>query len=85
MTTHTAGTALECFPLGQYVPADLLRCYRTELSSDLLDEQGEVLDHLISFAFDTLNVQVLDVRVVPAKDRPPVTRQESIQSAHAMG
>jgi hypothetical protein len=84
MMTHAAGGDAGSTPLGQYVPADMLRSYRAELSSDVLDEQGEVLEHLISFAFETLNVQVLDVRVVPAKDRPPVTREESIQSAHAM-
>jgi hypothetical protein len=61
-----------------------LRICRTELSSDVLDEQGGMLDDLISFAFDTLNVRVLDVRVVPAKNRPPVTRVESIHFAHAM-
>ena len=37
---------------------------RTELSSKALDDNGDVLDQLISFAFDTLGVRVLDVRVI---------------------
>jgi hypothetical protein len=53
-------------PHSPHVPRVSLSCYRTQLSEDLLDEQGEVLDHLISFAFDTLGVRVLDVRVVAA-------------------
>ena len=56
-----------------HAPRDSLSRYRTELSDDLLDEQGEVLDHLISFAFDTLGVRVLDVRVVAANCLQPAT------------
>ncbi len=37
---------------------------RTELACTALDEQGCVLDGLIGLAFDTLGVQVLDLRIV---------------------
>ena len=37
--------------------------YRVEVSADLLDEQGCVIDRLIGFAFETLGVKHLDVRV----------------------
>jgi hypothetical protein len=40
---------------------------RAELSSELLDEQGRMLDDLIGFAFDILGACYLDVRVVPTE------------------
>jgi len=43
-------------------PAVLHRC-RAEVSSDLLDEQGKLLDWLIGLVFDTLAIDHLDVRV----------------------
>ena len=46
--------------------ADALGSYHAELTSDLLDEQGQLLDEVIAFAFETLSVRHLDVRVVPA-------------------
>ena len=46
--------------------ADALGNYHAELTSDLLDEQGQLLDEVIAFAFETLGVRHLDVRVVPA-------------------
>jgi hypothetical protein len=41
------------------------RC-RAELPNDVLDEEGTLIGRSIDFAFDTLGVQVLDVRVTPA-------------------
>jgi hypothetical protein len=41
--------------------------YRVDVSADLLDEQGSVIDWLIGFAFDTLGASHLDVRVHPTE------------------
>ena len=49
--------------------ADALGSYHAELTSDLLDEQGQLLDEVIAFAFETLGARHLDVRVVPADRR----------------
>ena len=68
MMTDTAGGEYGCVPVGHYVAADTLNNYRIELSSDMLDEQGNLLDHMICFAFETLHVRVLDIRIVQAKD-----------------
>ncbi len=43
----------------------------TELVIDALDDQGHVLDQLIGFAFDTLGVRVLDLRIVPPSMSSP--------------
>ena len=45
--------------------AGALGSYHAELTSDLLDEHGQLLDEVIAFAFETLGVRHLDVRVVP--------------------
>jgi hypothetical protein len=42
----------------------VLQSYRVELSLDLLDEQGSLLDAVIGFAFDTPNARHLDLRIV---------------------
>jgi hypothetical protein len=52
---------------GRAVSAGTPRRCRAELSNDLLDEEGALLGRLIDFAFDTLGVQALDVRVTTAK------------------
>ena len=49
----------------QHSPLELRQNYRVELAQELLDEQGQLLDWLIGFAFDTLGTRVLDLRVVP--------------------
>ncbi|HJZ47177.1 MAG TPA: hypothetical protein VKE41_08425 [Roseiflexaceae bacterium] len=41
--------------------------YRVEVSADLLDEQGSLIDWLIGFALDTLAAKHLDVRVRPTE------------------
>jgi hypothetical protein len=51
----------------QHIPLDLRQNYRVELAHDLLDEQGQLIDWLIGFAFDTLGTRVLDLRVVPSE------------------
>jgi hypothetical protein len=44
--------------------------YHAELSSDLLDIQGQLIDQVISFAFDTLGASRLDLRVTPPNRFP---------------
>ena len=39
--------------------------YHAELPSDLLDEQGQLIDRLIDFVFETLEISHLDLRVGP--------------------
>ena len=41
-----------------------LQSYRIELPQDLLDEQGQLLDWVIGYAFDTLAARHLDLRIV---------------------
>jgi hypothetical protein len=45
------------------VEQDPLRRYRAELSIDVLDSQGELLDWVIRYAFDTLDASQLTLRV----------------------
>jgi hypothetical protein len=59
-------------PLPGNLPAS--RCappgsYHVELPLDLLDEQGELLDWVIGFAFDTLAARHLDLRIVAGAPR----------------
>jgi hypothetical protein len=53
--------------VSQHIPRDLSQNYRVELAQDLLDEQGQLIDWLIGFAFETLGTRVLDLRVVPSE------------------
>jgi len=64
MRTHTA--AVEGISASRAAPGEALRCCRAELSNDLLDEEGMVIDRLVGFAFDTLGARTLDVRVTTA-------------------
>jgi hypothetical protein len=43
-----------------------LQSYRVELTQDLLDEQGQLLDWVIGYAFETLEAQHLDLRIIAA-------------------
>jgi len=63
VTSITEGRATQV-PFPQHIRLGLLNSYRVELAQDLLDEQGQLIDWLISFAFDTLGTRVLDLRVV---------------------
>ena len=40
--------------------------YHAELSSDMLDTHGQLIDRVISFAFDTLGASRIDLRVTPS-------------------
>jgi hypothetical protein len=53
----SAQTELTC-------PPAALPSYHIELPLDLLDEQGNTLDWVIGFAFDTLDARHLDLRIV---------------------
>jgi hypothetical protein len=64
MVTQVAVRKVELVPYGR-----LAGCC-AEVSSELLDEQGQILDGLIGFAFDVLGARYLDVRVLPAGDAP---------------
>jgi hypothetical protein len=48
-----------------YTTADApqLRTYRAELPVDVLDSEGELLDWVIGYAFDTLDATQLTLRV----------------------
>lgn len=46
--------------------AAVLGSYHAELSSDLLDTHGQLIDRVISFAFDTLGASRIDLRVTPS-------------------
>jgi len=50
---------------------DLRDSHRVEIGRDLLDEQGQLIDWLIGFAFDILGTRVLDLRVVPPEQTYP--------------
>jgi hypothetical protein len=58
-------------PFQQHIPLDMLNSYRVELAQELLDEQGQLIDWLIGFVFDTLGAQSLDLRVVPPEQHHP--------------
>ena len=68
VTSITEGRAAQV-PFPQHFRLGLLNSYRVELAQDLLDEQGQLIDWLIGFAFDTLQTRVLDLRVVPSEHK----------------
>jgi hypothetical protein len=43
------------------------RSYHAELSSDMLDAHGELIDQVISFAFETLGANHVDLRVTSSR------------------
>jgi hypothetical protein len=55
----------EIMPAPSYTAVS--RSYHTELSSDLLDANGELIDQVISFAFETLGASHFDLRVTPGR------------------
>ena len=82
-TLTTEGQAAQA-QFQQHVSLDLLQSYRVELAQDLLDEQGQLIDWLIGFAFDTLGTRVLDLRVVPAEQNQiSIARKHSLEGATA--
>ena len=50
----------------QVADAAGLRTYRAELPADVLDSEGEFLDWVIGYAFDTLDAARLTLRVTAA-------------------
>jgi hypothetical protein len=58
-------------PFQLHIPLDMLNNYRVELAQELLDEEGQLIDWLIAFAFDALGTHVLDLRVVPSEQIHP--------------
>jgi hypothetical protein len=68
MSTHQANNNPNCF---QHKLAELVTTsipYYVELPLEALDDHGSLLDALICFTFDTLNIQHLDLRIVAAID-----------------
>lgn len=65
MQAQAAVQKVELIPAGRLASADRWVGCRAEVSSALLDEQGQLLDRLIDFAFGVLGASYLDVRVVP--------------------
>jgi len=61
----------------------MLRNYRVELAQELLDEQGQVIDWLIGFAFDHFGTHVLNLRVVPSQEIRPATRDQLLAGTSA--
>jgi hypothetical protein len=64
MITSLMESQIEQARLDQRISFDMLQDDRVELAQELLDEQGQLIDWLIGFAFDTLGTRVLDLRVV---------------------
>jgi hypothetical protein len=65
-TGTTKGSAImnrEIMPAPSYTVS---RSYHAELSSDMLDTHGELIDKVISFAFETLGANHFDLRVTPS-------------------
>lgn len=54
--------------------AALRRSFHAEVSADLLDPQGELIDWLIGYAFDTLDVTQLTLRVTSGATPPMFSR-----------
>jgi hypothetical protein len=70
VTSMTEGRMAQA-PFPQHIPRDLSQSYRVELAQDLLDDQGQLIDWLIGFAFDTVGTHMLDLRVVPSEHIHP--------------
>jgi hypothetical protein len=73
MLTWTNDSRGAWVPSQQHPPLDMLSSYRVELAQELLDEQGQLIDWLIGFAFETVGIRVLDLRVVPSEQSHPTT------------
>jgi hypothetical protein len=70
-------------PIQQHIPRNTLNSYRVELAQDLLDEQGQLIDWLIGFAFDTLEARMLELRVVPSEQPHPAAHEQVAAGASA--
>ena len=83
MVTSTTESRIAQVASQQQAPLTMLRNYRVELAQELLDEQGQVIDWLIGFAFDDLGTHVLDLRVVPSQEIRPATRDQLLAGTSA--
>ena len=59
-----ANTIHSCFQKDRAQLATASNSYYVELPLEALDDQGSLLDSLIQFAFDTLRIQHLDLRII---------------------
>ena len=57
---------------GQSSATSLQRCCRAEVSDDLLDTEGWLIDWLLGFTLDTLGEKHVEIRVLPALPGRPV-------------
>ena len=64
MAMQRSDSLKECFPQPRTELATQAGRYYVELSLEALDEQGSLIDSVIRFTFDTLNVQHLDLRIL---------------------
>ena len=84
MNRHASARENNLVSSGPAASAAALRRCRAELSNDLLDEEGLVIEQLIDFAFDTLGAQALDMRVTTAiHSQLMITVQDALPSAGA--
>lgn len=70
MATTVPGSRQSSSEIEPACPLAALRSYRIELPLDLIDEEGNTLDRVIDFAFDTLNAHHLDLRIVAGACSP---------------
>ena len=82
MTSITEGRAAQV-RFQQHNPVDRRNSYRVELAQDLLDEQGQLIDWLIGFVFDTLGARSLDLRFVPSEQIHPTTGYQDTDGTSA--
>jgi hypothetical protein len=59
-----ANSIHSCFQKDTAQLAPASGAYYVELPLDTLDDQGSLLDSLIQFAFDTLHIRHLDLRII---------------------
>lgn len=64
MRTYALGSREQATRIAPDRADGALRSYRVELPLDLLDEEGDTLDWLIGFTFDTLEARHLELRIV---------------------
>jgi hypothetical protein len=64
MATSLPGSHEQAIQIEGICPLAALRSYSVELPLDALDTEGNTLDWVIGFAFETLEAQHLDLRIV---------------------
>lgn len=81
MTSHITIRTATMSPVQAHEVATL--CYQVELTSDLLDNEGALLDDLLAFGLDVLRADVLSVRVVPCGAQSQFVAQPLQKEIHA--